>query len=43
VYLYSASSRSASNAKRFPYVGADLCELVHQPVISEHCEITDTD
>jgi len=27
---------------RFPYIGADLRKLVHQPGISEHCETTDT-
>ena len=27
---------------RFPYVGADLRKLAHQPGISKHCKTTDT-
>jgi len=44
VHLYSALSRSASNALplQFPYVGADIRKPALQPGISEHCDTMDT-
>jgi len=42
VYLYSASSRSASNVLLLPICHRYLRKPVLQPGISEHCETTNT-